>query len=73
MVFKLDQVLGGKMESEFGADCIKTRELIDRLTHAETVSDDETTRIILHTQRCEGCKIYLANALRMNNPVSCQE
>jgi len=60
------------MENELSADCTITRAFIDRLAHAESVSDEETAQIILHTERCESCKTYLNDALQMEKPLSSQ-
>lgn len=73
MSFIRDERLGGKMENELNTDCTITRGVIDRLARAESVSDEETAQIILHTERCEGCKTYLTDALQMEKPTGSQE
>lgn len=52
------------MESEININCLKIRGLIDRMMHAETITDEDTAQIILHTDQCEDCRYYLNNALQ---------
>ncbi len=56
------------MENELNADCTITRDLINRLSRAESVSDEETAQIIVHTEHCERCTTYLNEALHMKLP-----
>jgi len=53
------------MELELNLDCMLTRDFINRLVHTESLTDEETAKIILHTERCESCKTYLNEALQM--------
>lgn len=56
------------MENELKTDCTITRGFIDRMARAESVNDEETAQIILHTKSCEGCKTYLNDALQVEKP-----
>lgn len=51
------------MEGEARVECSKIIEIINRLGHCETVSDEETAQIILHIEQCAECKSYLNQVL----------
>ncbi len=61
------------MENELNMDCARTRDFINRLVHTESLTDEETAKIILHTERCESCKTYLNEALQLILPTGNRE
>jgi len=61
------------MENELNMDCTRTRDFINRLVHTESLTDEETAKIILHTELCESCKTYLNQALQLKLPTGNRE